>query len=211
LLLLCLNTLGYQERVRHAADPSLRRASRALTRALKTCTLAHEAVNRGDIADGYATLFRALQQYVGDRCNVASDGLTKDELQLTLQTHHAPTSVMTHVAAVAEACDVARFASGTADAADCQRAINDVLKLINAIRENEHIHEYLRKVYIVDGDKKDSMRNAFWSTTSDIPQQLIKELTVLYIPEEVEKFLKEHEELKNRVDEIDDELNNLNH
>lgn len=82
------------------------------------------------------------------------------------------------------------------------RAKNDVQELIKNIKKNNSILSILDKIYLIDEDKKKSIRSAFWSPDNNLPRYIIDELTKVYIPEESKAFLK-------KVDQLSEEINDL--
>jgi len=80
---------------------------------------ARRARNNLSAASGYAEVQRALQDYLGDRLNIPSSGLTAsvvDEQQLPVQ-----------VRAIFEACDAARFAGVAQDVAALKQQVEQVI------------------------------------------------------------------------------------
>ena len=122
--------LGISEGVRrhHArltADPALSRASGALKRALKQLEQSRKLQHAGKVAESYEALFRAVQRYVGDRCNIPSAGVTRDELSRVLGERYAPEQALAALVSVVDRCDAARFAPSSVATEQILPAIRD--------------------------------------------------------------------------------------
>ncbi len=96
-----------QDRLRR--DVAYARRSRAARRARRNLARAKD----------YDQLQRVLQEYLGDRLNIPSTGITAS----VVEEHRLPDTVRM----VFEACDAARFAGATADKAALQRQIEQVI------------------------------------------------------------------------------------
>lgn len=83
------------------------------------------------------------------------------------------------------------------------RAEKEVRKLLDFIQSSDikGAKVWSDANIIIDG-KREPLRNAFWGTSGELIQAIIKELTEKYIPVEVEKFVKDVENLKDSVDSL---------
>ncbi len=110
-LLLLLGVVGltrYRERL--AADPGAMRASGALKRALAKHHASRRLAQHQKVTEAYAELFRAVQEYIGDRFNLTSEGLTTIELEQHLRPRGIPEELLNQLLDLFNRCDAARFA-----------------------------------------------------------------------------------------------------
>ncbi|NNE71834.1 MAG: protein BatD [Rhodothermales bacterium] len=97
-------------RARHLADnPAVARLRRAGPLARKHLKTADRRLQENDIPGYYEALERALLGFVGNRLNVAEQGLTRDGLDQALDRHDVSRDLRTELIAFLDACDLARF------------------------------------------------------------------------------------------------------
>ena len=89
-----------------------------------------------------------------------------------------------------------------------KRAVDEVT---TALREFRVLVEtdVFRKTYIKLGEEAVSLYNAFWWKDQKLPKAVIAELTEKYIPEEVDKFVKDVERIKADVDNLYNQSQNI--
>ena len=110
MLWLGASEIARRYRARRMADPGIARASGAMKHAWAQLQTARRHTERGQMHDGYADIFRAMQRYVGDRFNLSTDGLTRAEIESVLRARGASEALVRDVAALCDRCDAARFA-----------------------------------------------------------------------------------------------------
>lgn len=90
-----------------------------------------------------------------------------------------------------------------------ERAREEVRKIVNAINNNSRIKDYLGKIYTIVQEKKEnvqekreSIRDAFWSVDSSLSKQIVDYLKEIYIPEESKNFIDKVNSLSEQIDEL---------
>lgn len=91
-----------------------------------------------------------------------------------------------------------------AELMDLRNAIHGHTGLISMI-------DNLEAVKVTIGDKTDSFRSAFWNPSSFAFSEIKNKLLPLYKEKEVDAFLKQIDDLKQRTSELQDELSNINY
>jgi hypothetical protein len=99
---------------RAGRDDPARRTRTAGSRARKTFKGAEALLEQGEAQAYYGAVTRALNDYLSDKTGLSAHGLTRDELRRQLQRAGATSTSADAVAAVLDACDMGRFAPGTA-------------------------------------------------------------------------------------------------
>jgi oxygen tolerance protein BatD len=92
-----------------AANPSIARLRRAGPLARKHLKEADRRLSENDPVQYYEALERALLGFVGNRLNVAEQGLTRDSLDRVLETASIPGPVRNELIVFLDECDQARF------------------------------------------------------------------------------------------------------
>lgn len=114
-LLLWLGVLGGEKwRARRASDPRFVRrqqAARALRQGLAGLK---RAADSGDSAGFYDTVFRLLQEQLGERLDLPAAAITEAEVEARLRQTSAPTDLVEEIRALFELCDHARYAPAAA-------------------------------------------------------------------------------------------------
>lgn len=97
-------------RAQHLADnPAVARLRRAGPLARKHLKAADNRLAAGDIPGFYEALEKALLGFVGNRLNVAEQGLTRESLDHALLQHNVPVDLRAELVSFLDACDMARF------------------------------------------------------------------------------------------------------
>jgi hypothetical protein len=113
-----------RRRDRLAGDIAYARRSRAARNARRILT------EKSD----HEHIQRALQEYLGDRLNIPSSGMTASVVEEQLKPHGVPEALTAEVQKIFEACDAARFSGAAADTGAWQQAVErliDELEKIN--------------------------------------------------------------------------------
>lgn len=92
--------------------PDLVRRSNAPKRAEKLLAEARKAVEEQNGLQTYAALSKAVNDYISNRWNIASAGLTGDELKMILLKQSIPETTSDSVLELLQSCDAARFSGG---------------------------------------------------------------------------------------------------
>jgi hypothetical protein len=132
--LLVGTTLLLGKRAQHlAANPAVARLRRAGPLARKHLKAADLRLREDDVAGYYEALERALRGFVGNRLNVADQGLTREGLDQALNASDVPAEIRVRLLTFLDSCDSARFSPirPTADAMadDRDRAADLLLTL----------------------------------------------------------------------------------
>ncbi len=116
-----------------AANPAVARLRRAGPLARKHLKAADQRLRDDDVAGYYEALERALLGFVGNRLNVAEQGLTREGLDRALNANDVPQDVRVQLMAFLDSCDGARFSpvrpTPEAMATDRDRAADLLLTL----------------------------------------------------------------------------------
>ncbi len=138
LLILPLVLLGVSEILhryyeRLMADPGLARSSGAFKRAITQCQRAKQLQQAGKVVECYDEVFRALQRYIGDRFNLASEGLTKVELERHLKPREIPEELLGELASLFDQCDAARFAPTSVASSQMSTTLNSAESVLKRL------------------------------------------------------------------------------
>jgi hypothetical protein len=133
VILLAGSLVVERRRRRYREDIGFARKSRALREADRRLGEADAAFRAGKAEAGFAAMHGALFGYFADRANVPPASLSNPDIASWLEAHGADTSRVEEIRHVIAACDMARYASATADASqgrDLVRSIRDTLAAI---------------------------------------------------------------------------------
>jgi len=119
-----------RRRHRLATDVALARSTRARKVARKRLAAAERFLRNGESEAFYAETSRAVLQYVGDKLNVSSAGLTHEAIRAQLTAAGAGSEVAERVVRVLEHCDAARFAPGSFAEDRMRQVVGEVETLV---------------------------------------------------------------------------------
>ena len=113
------------------------RARRAHGNALRRLAEAERFMlaGQGQGAAFYAALFKTLQDYLGDRLNLPSSGITSDIIEDQLRPRAVPPEICQALKEVFAACDTARFAPSVQDNLDRERLVKIVREVMAAMEK----------------------------------------------------------------------------
>lgn len=83
----------------------------------------------------YAALFKTLQDYLGDRLNLSSPGITSDIIEEELRPRALPQEICQALREVFAACDTARFAPSRQDHPDRERLLKIARETVAAMEK----------------------------------------------------------------------------
>jgi hypothetical protein len=112
-----------RRRHRWQATARVRRERRARRLARRRLKEARRRMGPATSRAFYAEVARALAEYVADKFDVAAAGLTHDRIEELLASRGAPDDLRAAFHRCLEACDYARFAPASADAAEMQKTL----------------------------------------------------------------------------------------
>ncbi len=133
VLLLAGALLVERRRRRYREDVGFARASRAFRDADRRLLEADGAFRAGHAETGFAAMHAAIFGYVADRANVPPASLSNEGIASWLEANGAEAARIQEVRRVIAACDMARYASASADANQGRtlaRATRDTLAAI---------------------------------------------------------------------------------
>jgi len=81
---------------------------------------AERQLRKGDMREFHAELSRALLGYVGDRFNLDTHALTRDQLRAEMERAGIPTDTVSAALDVLDRCEMARFAPGAGESRDAR-------------------------------------------------------------------------------------------
>ncbi|HEY6865653.1 MAG TPA: hypothetical protein VI792_00245, partial [Candidatus Eisenbacteria bacterium] len=105
-------------RERLAADRGYARRSRSSSLVRLRLRQAESLLRKHDEKGFHAELSRALLGYLGDRFNIDTHALTRDQLRAELARLEVPPEAVDDVLAIVDRCEVARFAPGAPEGRD---------------------------------------------------------------------------------------------
>ncbi len=130
LLGLALSFWLRRHRVRIATDHSYARRLRSSRLVRKRLAEAETKLKRGKQQDFYCALSQAIIGYTGDRFNIETQAMTKDQFQSELARNDVPVEVIDKLLEILGQCDIARFSPGsmtTKDPPDLLRKTKEAL------------------------------------------------------------------------------------
>lgn len=116
VILLAGSMVVERRRRRYREDIGFARRSRALRDAERRIMEADGAFRNGNVEAGYAAMHAALYGYFADRENVPAASLSNESIATWLETNGVDAERIQDTRRVIAACDMARYASATADA-----------------------------------------------------------------------------------------------
>jgi hypothetical protein len=135
MMLLSLATVGLAVGYRNhsqrlQSDRGYARKSRSTALVRRRLKQAEQLLKKHDEKGFHAELSRALLGYLGDRFNLDTPALTRDQLRAALAERAVPSTTIDTLFDVVDRCEVARFSPGEAAARDPQKlfeAARDVM------------------------------------------------------------------------------------
>ncbi|MBI5821335.1 MAG: protein BatD [Verrucomicrobia bacterium] len=127
-VVISLFTQRRQQRLR--SDVRYARTRRAFGNAQRRLAEAERLLQAGQWTAFYATLFKTLQDYLGDRLNLPSSGITSDIIEEQLRPRALPPEICQALKEVFAACDAARFAPNMQGKVDRERLVKIVREVV---------------------------------------------------------------------------------
>lgn len=118
LVVLGASIVVERRRRRLREDVGFARASRALRDAERRFSEAESAFRAGHVEPGYAAIHLAVMGYFADRANVPPASLSSDAITAWIETRRLDASLAAEVRHIIGACNMARYAAGTARGED---------------------------------------------------------------------------------------------
>jgi hypothetical protein len=109
---------GHSERL--LADRGYARKSRSSSLVRRRLRHAETLLKKNDEKGFYAELTRAVMGYVGDRFDLDSHALTRDQLRAELDRVQVAPEVSTALIGIVDQCEIARFSPGVAGSGDAR-------------------------------------------------------------------------------------------
>ncbi len=137
LLALAVSFFAQRRRERLRNDIRYARGRRAFGNAQRRLAEAEHLMRAGpgQNAAFYAVLFKTLQDYLGDRLNVPSSGITSDIVEEQLRPRGVPPEISQALKEVFAACDSARFAPSLQGNLDRERLVKIVREVTTAMEK----------------------------------------------------------------------------
>jgi hypothetical protein len=135
VLALMISFIAQRRRERLRSDVRYARARRAYGNAQRRLAEAERALQAKQSAAFYAALFKTLQDYLGDRLNVPSSGITSDIVEEQLRPRALPPEICQALKEVFAACDAARFAPEMQGKVDRERLVKIVREVVAAMEK----------------------------------------------------------------------------
>jgi hypothetical protein len=135
VLALMISFIAQRRRERLRRDIRYARTRRAYGGAQRRLAEAERALQAGQSAAFYAAIFKALQDYLGDRLNVPSSGITSDIVEEQLRPRALPPEICQALKEVFAACDAARFAPNMQGKVDRERLVKIVREVVAAMEK----------------------------------------------------------------------------
>jgi len=131
-LALVISLFAQRRRERLRSDVRYARARRAYGNAQRRLAEAERLLHagQGQGAAFYVALFKTLQDYLGDRLNLPSSGITSDIVEEQLRPRALPPEICQALKEVFAACDAARFAPAMQDKVDRERLVKIVREVV---------------------------------------------------------------------------------
>lgn len=127
-VVISLFTQRRQQRLR--SDVRYARTRRAFGNAQRRLAEAERLLQAGQWTAFYAALFKTLQDYLGDRLNLPSSGITSDIIEEQLRPRALPPEICQALKEVFAACDAARFAPNMQGKVDRERLVKIVREVV---------------------------------------------------------------------------------
>jgi BatD DUF11 like domain len=136
-LALVISFFAQRRRERFRRDIRFARARRALGNAQRRLAETEQLLRAGQSQSAafYAALFKTLQDYLGDRLNVPSSGITSDIIEEQLRPRGVPPEIGQALKEVFTACDSARFAPSLQGHPDRERLVKIVREVVTAMEK----------------------------------------------------------------------------
>ncbi len=137
VLALAISFVVQRRRERLRRDIRYARARRAFGNAQRRLAEAERLMPAGQIKSAAfcAALFKTLQDYLGDRLNLPSSGITSAIVEEQLQPRGVPPEICQALKEVFTACDTARFAPSLQGNLDRERLVKIVREVVTAMEK----------------------------------------------------------------------------
>ncbi|HEX7400628.1 MAG TPA: BatD family protein, partial [candidate division Zixibacteria bacterium] len=124
-----------KEKERQNSDIGYARQRRAHKLAKKRLDRAKKLINAGNSQDFYCEVSRALLQYLGDKLNLSSHGLTKDRIASELAVKGVKEEDINQLLKLLDSCDFARFAPGSSSPEEMNGFLSQAEEVIVKLEE----------------------------------------------------------------------------
>lgn len=135
VLALMISFIAQRRRERLRRDIRYARTRRAYGGAQRRLAEAERSLQAGQGTAFYAALFKTLQDYLGDRLNLPSSGITSDIVEEQLRPRALPPEICQALKEVFAACDAARFAPNMQGKMDRERLVKIVREVVAAMEK----------------------------------------------------------------------------
>lgn len=95
---------------KHISNSALMRKSKAHKNLKQQLQTAKTAIQKKDTKAFYASIEKSLIGFLSDLTNLEFQGMTREQIQETLQSQHLPKNQIEQIQALLETCSSARFA-----------------------------------------------------------------------------------------------------
>jgi len=131
LLIICLFIKKYSDRLN--SDIGFARLKRSYGKARKNLNKAKKIMKEEKETDFYSLISRILTDYVGDRFNLPSAGLTLEEIEKILEEKQVERDLIDLFRKCYERCDYARFAPGNSTEEKMKETFSMADKLLSSL------------------------------------------------------------------------------
>ncbi len=124
----------YRRNLRLQTDVRYARQLRAPAKAKRALAVARAYCRERKVAEFYDAVFAALQEYLGDKFHLSSQGITVSIVQDVLRPRGVAEDCAVKVANIFQSCDRARYAASGLGAADMQATLQDLEEIIDNLQ-----------------------------------------------------------------------------
>jgi hypothetical protein len=129
-----LTALGYRRHTdRLSADVGYARLRRADRAARKHLSVARKHLHDPDCLGFYSALEKATREFVGDKFNLATVGMTYDQIERSLQSRGISYALIQDLSEVLQECDRARFCPSDLGAAERKASLQRAEEVISRL------------------------------------------------------------------------------
>ena len=140
LAIVCVFGVFYnyrRKKERIMTDRGYARFLKAPRKARTGLSKARSCLGKEDMLPFYDTVFRTLQEYLGDRFNLPKGGVTVDAIEKKVCTSGCDEVVIKALHDVFSKCEMARYASSTMGKEDAAETMGSVEKIIDYFEKNK--------------------------------------------------------------------------
>ncbi len=85
----------------------------------------------------YGSVYKTLQEYIGDRYHIPAGGITSDIVDTSLMDKSIDKGILVKLKSVFKECDLARYASSGLVKADMEKTLKDLREIINYMEKHK--------------------------------------------------------------------------